>query len=279
MTTPERLAVTSRDGVSISVEKSGSGPALLLVHGSMVDGATSWAAVLPALREHFTTYVMDRRGRAGSGDAPDYSLAAEVSDLIAVVDTIGESLKLLAHSYGGVVTVAALDRLQRVSQLILYEPPIFERRREGKAEAIRERMEEALRAGDREQIVTIFLREQIGAPPEALAGMKASPLWPSALAAAHTLPREIQVVNTLRVPAEKLKQCTIPTAMLVGTTSSADLQESLQWVSGLIPSCRVVALEGQGHAAMMSAPDLFVSKLLQVTGGAANAASSTSLTY
>jgi len=57
--TAERFVVPSNDGVVISVEKSGSGAALLLVHGSMVDGSI-WAWVQPFLSRHFTTYVLDR---------------------------------------------------------------------------------------------------------------------------------------------------------------------------------------------------------------------------
>src|SRR4051812_5147623 len=56
---PEQLWVHSKDGTRISVQKTGDGPALLLIHGSSIDGS-SWQRVLPGLSKHFTVYVMDR---------------------------------------------------------------------------------------------------------------------------------------------------------------------------------------------------------------------------
>ena len=85
----ERFTVRSKDGVEISVQKAGLGPALLLVHGALLNGSLSWGAVLPKLAEHFTVYAMDRRGRAPSGDAKEYSIANEADDIAAVVDAIG----------------------------------------------------------------------------------------------------------------------------------------------------------------------------------------------
>ena len=120
----ERFTVPSKDGVEISVQKAGSGPALLLIHGALLNGSLSWGAVLPKLAEHFTVYAMDRRGRAPSGDAKEYSIANEADDIAAVVDAIGGPVVMLAHSYGALATLEALDQLKTVSHLILYEPPV-----------------------------------------------------------------------------------------------------------------------------------------------------------
>ena len=120
----ERFAVRSRDGVEISVQKAGSGPALLLVHGSLLNGAMSWGRVLPTLAERFTVYAMDRRGRAPSGDAKQYSIANEADDIASVVEQSVGRLRCVAHSYGALATLEALDRLKTVSHLILYEPPV-----------------------------------------------------------------------------------------------------------------------------------------------------------
>src|SRR5262245_37350481 len=118
--------VQSKDDVSISVERTGTGPSLLLVHGAAVDSSAAWAFVLPSLTRHFTVYAMNRRGRPPSGDGQTHSIAAEVEDLAAVLDSIGEPLALLGHSYGALLALAALDRLKNVTRLILYEPPVFE---------------------------------------------------------------------------------------------------------------------------------------------------------
>src|ERR1700733_7290050 len=120
----ERFTVRSKDGVEISVQKAGAGPALLLIHGALLNGSLSWGPVLSRLAQHFTAYAMDRRGRAPSGDAKEYSISNEADDIAAVVDAIGGPVVVLAHSYGGLATLEALDKLKTVSHLILYEPPV-----------------------------------------------------------------------------------------------------------------------------------------------------------
>ena len=68
--------VASRDGTQIVWWTSGTGPPLVLVHGTPADH-TRWRPLLPYLEPHVTVHAMDRRGRGGSGDAPAYDLARE----------------------------------------------------------------------------------------------------------------------------------------------------------------------------------------------------------
>jgi pimeloyl-ACP methyl ester carboxylesterase len=266
---PERFTVASSGNVEISVMKTGSGPALLLIHGALLNATLSWAAVLPKLAGHFTVYAMDRRGRAPSGDAEDYAISMEADDIVHVIEAIGQPVTVLAHSYGAlvaVVAVGALDRLQSVTRLILYEPPLTVAPPGPGPEKITLDLENALRANDREEIVTVFLRDQIGAPPERLAAFKSSPIWPLVLRIASTLPRESRAVNTPRDLAQSLARCRIPTTMLLGTESPASLKQSSTFVSGAIPGTRLVMLEGQGHTAMMDAPDLFAGEIIEIAG-------------
>lgn len=64
----EKDLVASRDGTPIAVWRRGSGPALLLVHGTVADHSTTWRRVVPILERRFTVHAMDRRGRGESGD-------------------------------------------------------------------------------------------------------------------------------------------------------------------------------------------------------------------
>jgi pimeloyl-ACP methyl ester carboxylesterase len=260
----QRLAVQSENGVAISIQKSGSGPALLLVHGAALDSSASWSLVLPHLIQHFTVYAMDRRGRSPSGDETTHSLSAEVEDLAAVVDSIGEPLTLLGHSYGAVVALAAMGRPKSLTRLILYEPPVWESARDPQFERIVEAMERALEANDREQVVTIFLRDQVGTDPSILERLRSSPVWPKAMELAATLPRESRVVNTFRLDPDRLGKWTIPTTMLLGSESPSDVRDGTAFVCRSIPGCVTVILEGQGHSAMLSAPGFFAAKVLQV---------------
>ena len=114
---------TSGDGTQIGCEKSGAGLLLVLIHGTAADHAR-WAPVLPALRERFTVYACDRRGRGGSGDGPSYAMEREFEDVATVVDGIGGPVDLLGHSYGALCSLEAATRAKNLRRLVLYEPPI-----------------------------------------------------------------------------------------------------------------------------------------------------------
>jgi pimeloyl-ACP methyl ester carboxylesterase len=262
--TSERFTVRSNDGVEISVQKAGSGPALLLVHGSLFNGPISWGAVLPKLAERFTVYAMDRRGRVPSGDAKEYSIANEADDIASVVEAIGGPIVVLAHSYGARASLEALDRLKTVSHLILYEPPIRIAPQAPESDTVVANLERAWQANDREQLVTIFLRDQIRAPEEGIAMMRTSPMWAVALQISPTLPRETRVVNTNQISVERLNRWKTPTTVLLGSETAGLLRDAAFFVRDSIPGCRLVVLEGQGHSAMFSAPDFFVSKILEI---------------
>src|SRR5690606_11155790 len=100
---PEMETVTSKDGTVIGYWMSGPGPPLLLVHGTTADHRR-WAAVSPRLERHFSVFAMDRRGRGGSTDAPDYDGMRETEDAAAVRNRSGERADGPAHCYGAGVS-------------------------------------------------------------------------------------------------------------------------------------------------------------------------------
>src|SRR5436190_23701161 len=98
--------INSDHGVTISYDKHGSGPPLVLVHGAFSDHKTNWEFVLPFSRR-FTVYAIARRGR-GETDAPKQrSLEDEALDVAALIRSIGEPVVLLGHSYGAHVALGA----------------------------------------------------------------------------------------------------------------------------------------------------------------------------
>jgi pimeloyl-ACP methyl ester carboxylesterase len=260
---PERFWVHSKDGTKISVQKTGDGPALLLIHGSSVDGS-SWQRVLPGLSKHFTVYVMDRRGHGNSGDAKTYTISVEGDDITAVTAAIQQPLTILGHSYGALCLLVALDRLQHVRQLILYESPLRTDNSPplpADAQQTLAKMDRALEANEREEILTLFLRDFAKISPESLATMKAASNWAARVDMASALPREIHAASSQRVSKDSLARCKIPLTMFVGSTSPVSTRETTDFICHSILGCRVSTLEGQGHLAAVFAPDLFVTKI------------------
>lgn len=91
--------VVSAGGTEIAYERTGSGPPLVLVHGTSADHV-SWDGIRSVLEEDRTVYAIDRRGRGESGDGAEYDLEREFEDVTAVVESVGEPVALFGHSFG-----------------------------------------------------------------------------------------------------------------------------------------------------------------------------------
>ncbi|MFD7158840.1 alpha/beta fold hydrolase [Kribbella sp. NPDC059898] len=116
-------AVTSRDGTEIGYYKTGRGPAVVVMHGSM-ESATSHTLFAQELADEFTVYLPDRRGRGLSGPhTPDHGVRTEVEDLDAVLTAAGAE-RAFGISAGGAVVLEAARTLSSLKQIALYEPAI-----------------------------------------------------------------------------------------------------------------------------------------------------------
>ena len=116
--------VRSKDGTTIAYERSGNGPALILVDGALCSRAFGPSPKLaPLLARHFTVYAYDRRGRGQSGDTQPYSPAREVEDIAALIEAAGGSAFLLGLSSGGALALEAAASGLPVNKVVAYEPP------------------------------------------------------------------------------------------------------------------------------------------------------------
>ena len=86
----------SSDGTEIVGRVHGHGPPLVLLPGGPGDSETTWRFLLPLLREHFTCYAMDTRGRGLSVDHPDHSPERLADDIVAFAESIGEPVGLVS---------------------------------------------------------------------------------------------------------------------------------------------------------------------------------------
>jgi pimeloyl-ACP methyl ester carboxylesterase len=103
------------------VETIGSGPRVVLVHGSVGNGSATWESLRP-LADRYTLVIPDRPGYP-----PNPPL--ERSDFELQADVISELLQpgdhLVGHSYGGVISLLAAAQTNGLRSLTVSEPPAF----------------------------------------------------------------------------------------------------------------------------------------------------------
>lgn len=258
----------SKDHTHIAYERSGSGPPLLLVHGTSASRGR-WARVLPQLQRRFTVFAMDRRGRGDSGDTAPWAIEREFDDVAAVARSIRDPLFLLGHSFGAICALEAARLLTNVSKLALYEPPVPADVPDGpggRDDGTLQRLEAALSAGDREAVLTIFFREVNGMPQTQFDQFRQMPEWQARLAAAHTLPREIRAVHAYRFHETRFQKIDVPTLLLLGGDSPAYFGAAVALIQSALADARTAVLPGQRHVAMDTAPDLFVDEVVSFFG-------------
>jgi pimeloyl-ACP methyl ester carboxylesterase len=257
--------IQSRDGTEIAFFTSGDGLPLLLVHGGAGDH-TRWGALLPHLEPHFTVHAMDRRGRGASGDHPDYAIEREYEDVAAVVDVIardsGSPIAVYGNSYGGICAFGGAPLTTNISRLALYEgwPPVNPEAF-APPEGYLEQAESMLESGEREAVLEMTLRVVVKMSEEELRAFKAHPSWPSRVAAAHTIPREERAFLENNFNPNHAAKITAPTLLITGS-NSPDWHPEVKTVAAALPNARIEILEGQGHIADITAPEMVAERLL-----------------
>lgn len=265
---PIRGATRSPDGTSIAWFRSGTGPPLLLVHGTSADH-TTFRAVEPILRQHRTCVAIDRRGRGESGDTLPYSIVREFEDVAAVANQLagetGEAVDVVGHSYGGRCGLGAALRTRRIRRLVVYEgapgpsgeevPRILG--------PFLDHLRRLLADGHPDDALRAFMREVVGMTPEDLLAYEASPVWGTRVAAAGTIPRELEAATTAREAGlDALVAVDVPVLLVVGGESGRRFRAGMDELAARLPTGRLAVIPGQRHAAHHGEPDRFVEEIL-----------------
>ena len=253
--------VTTESGTPLAYWRCGKGPPLVMVHGTAADHSR-WGPVLPALEERFTVYAVDRRGRGGSGDSDEYAVEREFEDIAAVVDSLGEPVNLLGHSYGALVALEAALLTPNVRKLVLYDPGIEVGGEEIYPYEVVEMLDALLEHGDRDGVIETTMREVAGLPPETVEYMRTLPIWQARVDAAHTIPRELRAVKAYHFDPERFGDLATPALMLAGGDSPVAMRKAAEAVDEALPDSRLVVMEGQGHSAMDTGTYLFTTEVL-----------------
>lgn len=258
MTVPARdyLTTQSADGTRIAASVGGHGPPLVLVHGTS-GSDFSWALVRPFLEEHYTVYAMQRRGRGRSDDGPDYSFERESEDVAALVDRVNEPVGLVGHSFGANCCLEASLLTEKLTRLVLYEP-VFQIAID---EVALRAVDAHVASGNGDAAIEIYLRKIAAATDDVIDLLRSSPTWPDRADAAHTLSREDRASAAYQAAPEAFSGMEVPTLLLVGSKSPPEFREVTNQVDAVLPNSTIRVMEGHGHAANVTAPDLLAAEI------------------
>lgn len=257
--TPSRR-IASRDGTPIAVFSSGSGPPLVLVHGTTADH-TTFRVLGPRLERELTIHAIDRRGRGGSGDTPPYSIEREFEDVAAVATTIaaeaGGPVPVFGHSYGGRCALGAALHTRTIARVVCYEGAPAPPDRSYQPPGIEDRLRERLEAGDRAGALVTFMTV-VGMTEAELAAFQADPVWPTRVAAADTILRELKAEIAPAASLDSLAAVRQPVLQLLGSASLPIFRHATVALDERLSDGRVVEIDGAKHAAHHTHPDAVI---------------------
>ena len=259
--------VRSKDGTLIGFIRLGTGPSLVIVHGSITTG-DAYLQFANILAEKFTCYVMDRRGRRRSGDAADYAIEREYEDVQALLKVAGPEAHLFGHSFGAIIALGAALR-SSMGRLILYEPPLPIRG--SIAGSMLEIYRTAVEENRLDDALVFGLEHFAGTSAEEIALIRSKPQWSRQVYLAPTWVRELEAIDNLGPNLDRYKNLNMPVLLLTGTSSKDyPLRAASEVLSTILPHASLEHLQGQGHTAHLTAPQMLadvVTNFLLATPG------------
>ncbi len=249
--------LTSLSGTTVSYEKNGKGPPLVLVHGSFSDYKTNWEFVRSSLEKNFTVCAIARRGRGETDATKTHGVMDEAEDVAALIDSVGEQVFLLGHSYGAQVALAAAALLpDKIRKLVLYEPPWPQTITQEQMV----RLEKLAQASDWEGFVTAFFRDTLAVHAEEIEKLHATEPWNAIVADAEASLGDLRALSRYQFEPESFRNIGMPIMLQIGTESPRELYAT-DALAAVFPDVRIEALHGQAHEAMNTAPLEYVNSV------------------
>jgi pimeloyl-ACP methyl ester carboxylesterase len=208
---------------------------------------------------------MDRRGRGASGDTPPYAIEREFEDVAAVAtilaETAGGPVPVFGHSYGGRAALGAALRTDSIDRVICYEGAPAPPGKSYRPPGLEARLHERLATGDPAGVLATFMTEIVGMTPSEIDAFRANPIWQLRVAAAHTIPRELDAESSAAASLAALDEVRQPVLQLLGSASLPIFREATIALDARLQDGRVVEIAGAKHAAHHTHVDAVVEAL------------------
>jgi pimeloyl-ACP methyl ester carboxylesterase len=244
-------------GLNIAYERAGGGPPIVLLHGYVGDGPTTWRQQLDGLSDEFTIVAWDAPGAGRSTDPPErFGLDGYADCLAGFLERLGlHSACVAGLSFGGILALALQRRHSAMSSALILASAYAGWAGSLPPEVAEQRLRQALALAD-------------GAP-EAFVGA----LLPTMFS--KTMPREVE--DNFRAPMQAfhppgfrtmarasaedvrdvLPHIKVPTLLVYGdrdVRAPLTVAEALQ---AAISDSRLVVLPDAGHLCNIEAPSEF----------------------
>ena len=243
----------------LEVDEYGTGPPLVLIHGSPANGKT-WKAVGEHLSDRFRVIAPTLPGHGiEGGDAAAMATEDMAEAVERVIADADRPIRLAAHSFGANVALnIALRGRVAIDRLVLFEPVTVmalavagEDAAYGAAKSAFEAYVERFRQGDARAVAAMI---EIWFGPGALDAMPA-PVQAYLIERTDVNVRDVGAIFGERYSREMLRGLRLPTVIVEGGASPPIMTTIIAALARLLGNAAIEIIDGATHGMLVSHPD------------------------
>lgn len=251
------MAMIEVDGLRIAYERAGDGPPLLLLHGYVGDGPTTWRRQIEGLSDEFTVVAWDAPGVGRSSDPPErFGMAGYADCLAGFLDKLGlEKPHVAGLSFGGALALELYRRHSAIPMTLILASAYAGWAGSLPADVVEQRLHQALVVASLspDEFVRALLPTMFSdaTPPESVDEFGATML------AFHPVGFRAMARASAESLRDVLPHIKVPTLLVYGDndvraplTVAEDLHEA-------ISGSTLVVLPDSGHLCNIEAPEEF----------------------
>jgi len=245
------------DGLPIAYERAGAGPPLILLHGYVGDGPTTWRRQLEGLCDEFTVVAWDAPGAGGSADPPaSFGMAGYADCLAGFVDKLGLGKPHVAGlSFGGALALEFYHRHSTIPMTLILASAYAGWGGSLPADVAEQRLQQALVLAklSPDEFVGRLLPTMFSeaTPPEAVDAFRASML------AFHPAGFRAMARASAEDLREVLPHINVPTLLVYGDKDVRAPLAVAEDLHAAISGSTLVVLPDTGHVCNVEAPEAF----------------------
>lgn len=255
-----QTGVAEVNGTKLYYETAGKGPAVVLVHGGLVDSRL-WDDQMKEFAKHHRVVRYDLRGFGRSAAAPQPF--SHIEDLRALMDFLKiERATVVGLSLGGIIAADfALEHPERVDRLVLVGAGLRGDNQRPDKDTMK--AYEAASKGIAEEFVNVTMKSGLYA-----AVREGTPAYARLR---QMMLENFKAVSTfapgfLKYPAqptiERLGQIKAPTLVIIGGEDAQNLKNIADTLAAGIPGARKVVIPGASHHPPVERPNEFNKAVL-----------------
>ena len=253
------MNVVEVEGLHIAYQRVGEGPPLVLLHGYVGDGPTTWRHQIEALSDEFTVVAWDAPGAGRSSDPPEsFGMAGYADCLAGFVDRLGlEKPHVAGLSFGGALALEFSCRHSTIPTTLILASAYAGWAGSLPADVAEQRLRQALLLADLspDEFVGALLPTMFSpaTPPESVAEFGATML------AFHPAGFRAMARASAEDLRDALPHIKVPTLLVYGDKDVRAPLTVAEDLHAAIPGSTLVVLPDSGHLGNIEAPEQFNS--------------------